>query len=182
MFQPVSGRVGASVFDDTVHLAALPPPHLTGRSAILRREHAREETRIRQGGSCVAWDSGLQGFVGAMRCMGLTHTSELGGRHALHGTRSHIILELQGEVGGWRWLSGVRHCVSRKTHTHLATWLWLRLAQFAPLPVSRNNLVPTSVRRFTAATAKNMPMPAVVSLKNSMVPTKLPRRCCESTK
>ena len=26
-----------------------------------------------QRGPCVAWDSGLQGFVGAMRCMGLTH-------------------------------------------------------------------------------------------------------------
>ena len=29
-------------------------------------------------GLCVAWDSlTLQGFVGAMRCMGLTHTSSL---------------------------------------------------------------------------------------------------------
>ena len=73
------------------------------------------------GGSCVAWGSGLQGFVGAMRCMGLTHTSELGGRHALHGTRSHIILELQGGVGGWRWLSGVRRCGSRKTYSHLTS-------------------------------------------------------------
>jgi hypothetical protein len=36
------------------------------------------------GGPCVAWGSGLQGFVGAM-LMGLTHTSGRCGGHALHG-------------------------------------------------------------------------------------------------
>ena len=65
-------------------------------------------------GPCVAWDSGLQGFVGAMRCMGLDHTSGLaGGIHC--GPTDTSSLKLQGEVGGWRWLSGVRRCASLKT-------------------------------------------------------------------
>ena len=64
-------------------------------------------------GPCVAWDSGLQGFVGAMRCMGLDHTSGLaGGIHC--GPTDTSSLKLQGEVGGWRWLSGVRRCASLK--------------------------------------------------------------------
>ena len=43
--------------------------------------------------------SGVQGFVGAMHCMGLTHTSRLFGGHAWRGTHSRIILdELQGEA------------------------------------------------------------------------------------
>ena len=175
--QLASGTVGASVFKDTmtVHLAAL-PPHPRGRSAILRREHAREE-----GGSCVAWDSGLQGFVGSMRCMGLTHTLGLcHGGHALRGTRSRIILEQQREVGGWRWLSGVRRCVSRKAPTHLATWLWLRLHQLAPLPVSRSK--PGPHKHAPLHCCKNMSIPAVVSLRNNMGPTNLPHCYCESTR
>ena len=92
--QPVSGTVGASVLEDTVmvHLVALPPPIHVGAlpSCALRREHARAQTRTRQRGSCVAWDSGLQGFavrlrvawdsltlrgfvMGAMHCMGLAY-------------------------------------------------------------------------------------------------------------
>ena len=51
-------------------------------------------TRIRQWASCVVWGLGLQSFVGAMRCMELTHTSGLCGGHALHGAHPHIILEL----------------------------------------------------------------------------------------
>jgi hypothetical protein len=66
---------------------------------------------------------GLQGFVGAMhaRCMGLTHTSALcqGAMHCIGmGLTDTSSLKLQGEVGGWRRLSGVHRCVSRKTHTH----------------------------------------------------------------
>ena len=124
--QPVSGAVGASVLEDTmtVHRVALFPL----LSCALRREHALEETRVGgQGGHAL---HGAQDCRGAMRCMGLTHTSGLWG-HVLHGTRSHTILELQRKVGVWRWLAGVLRGVSRKAHTHLTTWLWLRLCHFA---------------------------------------------------
>ena len=67
----------------------------------------------------------MQGWI--MSCMVSTHAAGLpGGGYALHGTHSHIIiviLEVQGEIGGWRRRSGVRRCVSRKAHTHLTTWL-----------------------------------------------------------
>ena len=79
---------------------------------------------------CVAWDSlTLQGFlVGAMHCMGLTHTSTAG--------RS-------------RWVAvAVCRCVSRKAHTHYPA-LWLRLHQFAPLPVSWSNPCVTSLLQRT---------------------------------
>ena len=57
-------------------------------------------------GPCVAWGSiTLQGLRGGIHC-GPTDTSSL---------------KLQGEVGGWRWLSGVRRCGSRKTYSHLTS-------------------------------------------------------------
>ena len=167
--------IGSSVFEETatVHVAALRPPiHVAAlpSCALWRQTCAREDRDTSAVGAtrCVGLRAaGLHG--GATRCMGLTHTSGFpGGGYALHGTHSHIILELQGEVGGWRWLSGVRRCVSRKTHTHLTTWLWLGLHQLAPLPVSRSNLAPTSLCRFTPA--NNTPTPAFVSPKNKLVP------------
>ena len=119
--QPVSGTVGASVLENTmtVHLVALPPPpdpldwalrHPNGANMRARRQgyvsggHALRGTQDCRAswGLCVAWDS--------LRLRGCH------GGHALHGTRSHIILE-QREVGGWRWLSGVRRCVGCKAHT-----------------------------------------------------------------
>ena len=120
--QPVSGTVGASVFEETptVHAAALRPPiHVAALpSCALWRQTSREKTGIRQWGRCVR---------GTQECRASW------GSYALHGTHSHfrvswwgpciawdslthIILELQGEVGGWRWLSGVRRCASRKAH------------------------------------------------------------------
>ena len=50
--------------------------------------------------------------------MGLTHTSGVTHCTGLIDTSS---LKLQGEVGGWRWLSGVRRCGSRKTYSHLTS-------------------------------------------------------------
>ena len=93
-----------------------------------------------------------------MSCMVLTNAAGLpGGGYALHGTHSHIIiLELQGEIGGWRRRSGVRRCVSRKAHTHLTTWLRPALCATAwelEQPGSPN------LRHFTrhcATVAKNM--------------------------
>ena len=143
--QLVSGTVGSSVFrrnDDgappSIHVAALP-------SCALWREHVREKTGIR----CV-------GFRNAGLCAGYalhgTHSHVRASWWGLFAWDSHIILELQGEVGGCPWLFGVRRCVSRKAHIpfdNLA--LWLRLHQFAPLPVSWS--------------AKNLPTPAVVSTR-----------------
>ena len=107
---------------------------------------------LRQRGPCVAWDSGLQGFVGAMRCMGFSHTSGLCGGHALHGTHSHIILELQG-VSRWAaaavWSAPLRKLQDTHPLDNLA--LARRLHQFAPLPVSWSKLVPTNLRRLTPA-------------------------------
>ena len=87
--------------------------------------------RLCQWGPCVAWDSQdrraswgprvvawesltPEGFVGAMRCMGLDHTAGLAGGIRC-GPTDTSSLKLQGEVGGWRWLSGVRCRASLKT-------------------------------------------------------------------
>ena len=103
-------------------------------------------------GLCVAWDSlTLRSLGVVMHCMGLAHTSSLSCR--------------EKSVGGGGCLECAVVWAARRTPT---TWLWLRLHQFAPLPVSRNNLVPTNMRRLTAA-KNDMPIPAVVSLRNNMV-------------
>ena len=67
-------------------------------------------------GPCgVAWDSGPQGFWGP--CFGWDSRA-LQGWGALRGTHSHIILELQGEVGGRvamdRWSAPL--CEPQGTH------------------------------------------------------------------
>ena len=74
--------------------------------------HALRETqdcRASSWGPCVAWDS-------------LTFK----GPYSAWGSLTRQPL-LQGEVGGWQWLSGVRRGVGRKARAHLITWLWLRL-------------------------------------------------------
>ena len=53
--------------------------------------------------------------------MGLTHTSGPCGGGGGHGFTDTSSLKLQGEVGGWWWLSGVRRCGSRKTYSHLTS-------------------------------------------------------------
>ena len=139
-FQPVGGTVGASVLEDTmmVHRVALPPPIHVGAlpPCALRREHAHEQTRTRQPGSCVAWDSGLPGFVGgcvawdslrglvmgAMHCMGLVFISSLSCR--------------EETVGG----GGCLECavVQAARHTHPFENLALAPSPpIGPLPVSR---------------------------------------------
>ena len=71
-----------------------------------------------------------QGVVGGTHCTGFTDTSSL---------------KLQGEVGGWRWLSGVPLCEPQDTHPFdklVALALSPPVRRAAALPVSRNNLVP----------------------------------------
>ena len=83
---------------------------------------------------CAACDSRPQGFMGAMRCVGLTHASDCMGL-------AHTSSLNCREKSGWQWLSGVRHCEPEDTHPfdNLAH-------QFVPLPVSRSKLVPTNLR------------------------------------
>ena len=94
------------------------------------------------GATLVAWDSLTpQRFVrGAMHCigMGLTDTSSL---------------KLQGEVGGWRRLSGVHRCVSRKTHTHTHTHTHLTSRHGSP-PVCTTACVPARVSLHSARPRK----------------------------
>ena len=75
-----------------------------------------------------------QGFVGGTHCAGFTDASSL---------------KLQGEVGGWRWLSGVPLCEPQDTHPFdklVALALSPPVRRAAALPVGRNNLVPTNLR------------------------------------
>ena len=55
----------------------------SGLQGFVKRGHALHGTQDCRAswGPCAAWDSlTLQGFVGAMQCMGLTHTSSLNSR------------------------------------------------------------------------------------------------------
>ena len=113
-FLPVSGLVGSSVVEGNNDGECCRPPlsHPCGRSVIL----------CIMAGTCAREDKDTSVEVTVMHCVGLPNASRLpGGGYALRGTHSHII-ELQGEVGGWRRLSAVRRCVSRKAHIHLTTW------------------------------------------------------------
>ena len=106
-----------------VHLRALPPPiHLGAPPCYGANMRARSQ-----------YVSGGHALHATQGCRASLHGAH--SHFGADGTRSHIILELQREVGGgWRWLSGVRRCVGCQAQGHLTTWLWLRLHQFAPLP------------------------------------------------
>ena len=97
--------------------------------------------------------SGLQGFVGAMRCMGRRTAGLCGGdslRRAhshfrVHGTHARIILELQGKVWVAMAVWNAPLCEPEDKHPFDNLALRLRLHQFVPLPVSRGKLVPTNL-------------------------------------
>ena len=101
-----------------------------------------------------------QSVVGGTRCTGFTDASSL---------------KLQGEVGGWRWLSGVPLCEPQDTHPFdklVALALSPPVRRAAALPVSRNNLVPTNLRHSLS------PAHVLICQYQLLLSTTCPRQSC----